>query len=215
MAVADDALTEIFDVAILLSHQGAPGGFPSPACPSSRSPTAPAWCGSSPLAPRPADHSADRPADIRRIVRLACHLPNQAAWDEPRIRFEYELGHQSQGGEGTRPGYPVNAARPRRRGDRITLFAAVQEPGPQSFGRAVISRLLSRAPLGRPRRSGPRSCGVSLIRSRDQFLGFVTYVTFRNAKGVCYAPSQPGSNLGKYMSRFGWGDAHAQRQCGG
>src|SRR3984893_5685937 len=133
MAVADDALTEIFDVAILLSHQGAPGGFPSPACPSSRSPTAPAWCGSSPLAPRPADHSADRPADIRRIVRLACHLPNQAAWDEPRIRFEYELGHQSQGGEGTRPGYPVNAARPRRRGDRITLFAAVQESGPGRY----------------------------------------------------------------------------------
>src|ERR1700737_245 len=27
MAVADDALTEIFDVAVLLSHQGAPGGF--------------------------------------------------------------------------------------------------------------------------------------------------------------------------------------------
>src|SRR5271165_5581481 len=26
MAVADDALTEIFDVAVLLSHQGAPGG---------------------------------------------------------------------------------------------------------------------------------------------------------------------------------------------
>jgi len=42
-----------------------------------------------------------------------------------------------------------------------------------------------------------------------------TYVTFRNAKGVCYAPSQPGSNLGEYMSRFGWGDAHAQRQCRG
>src|ERR1700731_1709007 len=91
MAGAGDAPPEIFDVAILLSHQGAPGGFPSPACPSSRSPTAPAWCGSSPLAPRPADHSADRPADIRRIVRLACHLPNQAALDEPSIRFEYEL----------------------------------------------------------------------------------------------------------------------------
>src|SRR5437667_12822254 len=27
MAVADDALTEIFDVAVLLSHHGAPGGF--------------------------------------------------------------------------------------------------------------------------------------------------------------------------------------------
>jgi hypothetical protein len=43
----------------------------------------------------------------------------------------------------------------------------------------------------------------------------VTYVTFRNAKGVCYAPSQSGSNLGEYMSRFGRGDAHAQRQCRG
>src|SRR5207253_2877337 len=27
MAVADDALTEIFDIPVLLRHQGAPGGF--------------------------------------------------------------------------------------------------------------------------------------------------------------------------------------------
>ena len=75
MAVADDALAEILDVGLLLRQQRAPASPPSPACPSNRSPTAPPWCGSSPSAPRPAIRSADRPADIRLLLRLTFPSP--------------------------------------------------------------------------------------------------------------------------------------------
>src|SRR5262249_46052109 len=50
------------------------GWPPFPACPSSRSPTAPAWCGRSSSAPPRSIHSADRRADIRSYSALTFHL---------------------------------------------------------------------------------------------------------------------------------------------
>src|SRR5262245_16988217 len=84
MAIADDALAEVFDVALLVRQQGAPRGLRPPACPSNRSPTGPASCGSSSAAPPRSIHSADRPADIRSCFPVTFHLRHHATRILPR-----------------------------------------------------------------------------------------------------------------------------------
>src|SRR6476620_9089800 len=104
MAVADDALTEIFEVAVLLRHQGAPGGFHPRLVP-----------------------AVDRPLRrlgavvvlqclaLQTIARIARQIARRLfAWHviSPIRRLWMSLAlvriraGQSQDGEGTRPGYP-------------------------------------------------------------------------------------------------------------
>src|ERR1700737_2023644 len=84
------------------------------------------------------------------------------------------------------------------------------------FPRCDVRRSTMGAGLpSRPSRVGVLTAPMANKTAELELTYRVNVRRFRNAKEVCYAPRQRGSTLGEDMSRFVWGNSHAQRQCRG